>query len=81
MRFTVVDEKEFKERCEKKQLKYAFMEFMNMKVKVAEVNYTEFDYKNLDSAYNTLQKAAQRLCVPVQVMRRKDSIYFVRTDI
>jgi hypothetical protein len=81
MRFTVVDKKDFNEKREKKKLKYVFLEFINMQVKVAKVDYTEFDYKSLNSAYNTLYKAAKRSCVPVQVMRREGSIYFVRTDI
>lgn len=81
MRFTVVDEKEFKEKCKYKKLKHVFEEFINMQVKVAEVNYTKFDYSSMKSAYNALQKASQRHCVPVQVMRRKGSIYFIRTDI
>jgi hypothetical protein len=81
MRFTVVDEKEFQKKCVRKKLYYVFKEFMSMNVKVAEVNFTEFDYSSLKSAYNNLHHAAKRHCVPVQVMRRKGHLYFVRTDI
>lgn len=81
MRFTVVDEKEFKKKCEKKNLKHVFMEFINMNVKIAELDFTEFDYNSIKSAYNNLHHAAKRHCVPVQIIRRKGSIYFVRTDI
>lgn len=81
MRFTVVDKKEFEKKCEQKKLKYVFMEFINMNVKVAKVNFSEFDYKNMNSAYNNLHKGAIRHRVPVRVTRMGDSIYFVRKDI
>lgn len=80
MRFTVVDEKEIAKVCVKKKLKYIFKEFMSMKVKVAECNFREFDYKNEHCAYNCLHHGAKRHCVPVKVVKRGDSIYFVRTD-
>lgn len=82
MRFTVVDDIELKKgRCQSKELKYVFKEFINMNVKVARVDFTEFDYKNVHSAYNNLQKGAARHCVPIRVTKIGDSIYFVRTDI
>jgi hypothetical protein len=81
MRFTVVDEKEFIERREQKKLKYEFMRFIKMNVKVARVDITDSDYKSIHVAYNVLSKGAQRHEVPVQVTRMGDSIYFVRTDI
>lgn len=81
MRFTVVDEKVLEKRCKQKQLKYVFMEFINMNVKVAKIDFNEFDYKSIDSAYNNLHHGAKRHCVPVQVTKIGDSIYFVRTDI
>lgn len=81
MRFTVVDENEFKKRCDKKKLKYVFQEFINMQVKVVEVNFTEREYISMRSAYNNLQVAAKRHCVPVQVKSVGDKLYFVRTDI
>lgn len=80
MRFTVVDEKEIERKCKSKRLKYVFMEFINMQVKAAKVDFTKFDYKNIDSAYNNLHKGAKRHCVPVRVTRSGDLIYFVRTD-
>ena len=81
MRFTVVDEKDFEKKCEKKNLKHVFMEFINMNVKVAKVNFSKFDYKNIDSAYNNLHKGAKKHHFPIRVTRMGDSIYFVRKDI
>ena len=81
MKFTVVDEKEFVERRAQKKLKYEFMRFIKMNVKVVKVDLTDSDYKSIDVAYNVLHKGAQRHEVPVQVTRMGDSIYFVRTGI
>lgn len=80
MRFTVVDEKEIEMKCKSKRLKYVFMEFINMQVKAAKVDFTKYDYKDVDSAYNNLHKGAKRQCVPIRVIKRRDLIYFVRTD-
>lgn len=81
MRFIVVDENILKEKCKRKSLKHVFMEFMRMNVKAVQVDFTEFDYKSVDSAYNNLHKGAKKHSVPVRVIKNGDSIYFVRTDI
>lgn len=66
--------------CKKKALKHVLAEFMAMNVKYARVDLTQFDYKSPAVAAQVLGVASRRHCVDIKVHKRKDEIYFERTD-
>ena len=67
-------------RIERNRLKYVFMEFMRMNIKVAKVDFKEREYKNTTIAYHTLHRACKRHAVPITVRMRNGEVYMVRTD-
>lgn len=55
-------------------------EFVSMNTKCAEVNFRDHEYKDVMSCYTSLYKAAKIFCMPVDVVKRGDKIYLIRTD-
>lgn len=63
-----------------KDLKAFFNEFMSANIEIAIVEWNERDYKSANIEYQVLRDAAKRHGFPITVMKRGDSIYFVRRD-
>lgn len=68
-------------RRQYKSLKNMFDEFLNMNVKMAKVDLTEHDYKNISIGYRVLYNSVKRWDVPIKVCMRNGEVYFVRRDI
>lgn len=80
MRFTKVEKTDEICRMPKRELKSELTEFMQMNIKCAKVTYGENEYTNPQSAYASLFKAAKWHAFPIKVIKRKNNVYLIRTD-
>lgn len=62
------------------RLKADWQEFMDMNVKIAKVDLTQYNYKNVITARQVIGKSIQKWGYPIDVFKRKDEIYLVRRD-
>lgn len=62
------------------KLKRYFEGFIRSNYKVAKIELEEGEYKSSEIAVGTLKKAAKRYDYPVELFRRGDEIFIIRTD-
>lgn len=67
--------------CKMKNLRRFFEDFLDKNVQAMKVEWTDTDYKNLHSAYNSLHAQCRHWGYPIAVMQDDGVIYLVRTDI
>lgn len=77
LRFTKIEEESIPRKYNK--LKAEIGGFLSMNVKVAQIEYGN-DYKNVRVAVTTFRNSIRRHGFPIDVIQRKDEIYFVRKD-
>ena len=80
MKFTKVDKSKVYEQKPVHKLKAVFIEFMSLNIEVAEVTFQKGEQANINSAWKSLWQGSKRWAVPVKVVKRKDKIYLIRTD-
>lgn len=56
-------------------------EFIRMGIKHARVDLKPYEYKNIESAYAAIRKAARHHAYPIDVCLRNYEIYLIRRDI
>lgn len=77
LRFTKIEEESIPRKYNK--LKAEIGGFLSMNVKVAKIECGD-DYKNTKAAVGTFRNCIRRYGFPIDVIQRKDEIYFVRRD-
>lgn len=82
MKFAKVDRAVIGARNYRTCRRQKFIEdFLNSGLMCAEVHWTKEDgYSTVDAVTNALYKAAKYWKAPIAVVRRKDKIYLIRTD-
>jgi hypothetical protein len=77
LRFTKIEEESIPRKYNK--LKAEIGGFLSMNVKVAKIECGN-DYKNTKAAVGTFRNCIRRYGFPIDVIQRKDEIYFARRD-
>jgi hypothetical protein len=63
-----------------RRLEGELKEFMAMNVKCVEMQFTENEYVNANSASTNIRRAVKRYSLPINAYMRKGKVYLVRTD-
>lgn len=80
MKFVKVDKVPDVKKKHYAKLKADWQEFMDMNVKIAKVDLTQYNYKNVLTARQVMGKSIHRFGFPIDIMKRGDEIYLVRRD-
>lgn len=78
-RITKIEENDIPKKVYRHNLKAELQGFMDMNIKVAKVD-TGDHYVNSECAARTLQLAANRYGHPIDVIKRKEEVFFIRRD-
>ena len=78
MTFTKVEK--VPERKPKHNLVAFFDQFMVENIKLAQVKFNEYDYKNVKSAYMNMYRALRHNGFPIKITKCGEDIYLIRTD-
>lgn len=79
LRITKIEEKDMPKKVYRNKLKAELQGFMAMNIKVAKVD-TGDHYVNTEIAARTIRMAANRYGYPIDVIQRKDEVFFIRRD-
>lgn len=79
LRITKVEEKDVPKKVYRNKLKAELQGFMAMNIKVAKVD-TGDHYASTEVAARTIRLAANRHGFPIDVVQRKDEVFFIRRD-
>lgn len=71
---------EKKHRGHKHNLYGVLDKFVELNVKCGKIEFEDADYSNINSAYTNLSQSARYGGFKVDVIRRCDEIYLMRTD-
>lgn len=55
-------------------------EFMKLNIKVAKVDFSKNEYKNVTSAQGSFKQAITRKCLPITATVRNGELYLIRND-
>lgn len=81
MTFTEVDKRKVQKRHRiPYRVETVVNQFMQMNVEAVKVNFSEYEYKDVYSAYSSLYKAVKRLKLPIDVRISKGEVYLIRND-
>lgn len=80
MKFIKVDQVPGIDKKNYNKLKNDWQEFMDMNVKIAKVDLTQYNYKSVLVASQVMSKSIKRFGFPIDITKRKDEIYLVRRD-
>lgn len=69
-----------KANCEYKNIRSYLMEFMQMNVKYARVEYTQKEFLNIPSARSSISGMIRQFNFPVRTRVLNDTLYLERTD-
>ena len=64
-----------------KYLKKYFEGFMSSNIKIATVEFSENEYKNVTSCQASLRKSIKRFGFPIKATVRNGMVYLIRLDI
>lgn len=78
-RITKVEEKDIPKKVYRNRLKAELQGFMDMNIKVASID-TGDHYASTEVAARTIRLAANRYGFPIDVVQRKDEVFFIRRD-
>ena len=79
MTFTKVEKVPEQRRACKNLIRF-LTQFMAENIKIAEVRFTEHDYKSAKVAQTSMIYAIKRERLPIKTVKREERLFLVRTD-